>query len=74
MMTTAGSTPEKAAESDQTDIEGTEPRGNSRESVPFLFSQTRITLAAEKRKSPCDFHRKGLISMEPIVRFELTTY
>ena len=26
------------------------------------------------RKSPHDFHRKGLISMEPIVRFELTTY
>ena len=26
------------------------------------------------RKSPYDIHRKGLISMEPIVRFELTTY
>ena len=26
------------------------------------------------RKSPYDVHRKGLISLEPIVRFELTTY
>ena len=39
----------------------------------FIFESSKARLYGN-RKSPYDVHRKGLISMEPIVRFELTTY
>ena len=49
--------------------------------VPYFFLNKKgrpspggLSLYVHNRKSPHDFHRKGLISMEPIVRFELTTY